>query len=147
MDVIDARADLVRILVAKSSIFEREVSIDITSASRRDGADDVAELRIAHMCGSEFGRSHRSSKGEAFDGQVKMGFPIPAPERKPFAKCRFVNLETLAPALSRSITSSWIASAICRQVWLRDMSSRANDQFRIVTGPVGMPLTGFSVSD
>ena len=43
--------------------------------------------------------------------------------------------------------SSRIASAIWRQTSLRGRSSRTNDQFRIVTGPVSIAFIGFFVSD
>lgn len=48
----------------------------------------------------------------------------------------------LIPFFSRSRTSSRIASAINRTCVFRLMSSRGNDQFKIVTGPVNIPFTG-----
>ena len=51
------------------------------------------------------------------------------------------------PAFSRSSTSSRIASASWWHDAERGWSSRTNDQFRIVTGPVSMPFIGLSVSD
>lgn len=48
----------------------------------------------------------------------------------------------LIPFFSRSRTSSRIASAICITCVFRLMSSRGNDQFKIVTGPVNIPFTG-----
>ena len=40
-----------------------------------------------------------------------------------------------------------MASASWRQVSARGWSSRTNDQFSMVTGPVSMPLTGLAVRD
>ena len=51
------------------------------------------------------------------------------------------------PAASRSPISSRRASATWSAVSPSGWSSRTNDQARIVTGPVSMPFTGFSVSD
>lgn len=48
----------------------------------------------------------------------------------------------LIPFFSRSRTSSRITSAICITCVFRLMSSRGNDQFKIVTGPVNIPFTG-----
>lgn len=48
----------------------------------------------------------------------------------------------LIPFFLRSRTSSRIASAICITCVFRLMSSRGNDQFKIVTGPVNIPFTG-----
>src|SRR5450759_4528837 len=49
------------------------------------------------------------------------------------------------PAASRSAISSRRASATWRAVSPSGWSSRRNDQARIVTGPVSMPLTGLAV--
>ena len=49
------------------------------------------------------------------------------------------------PAASRSSTSSRMARAICFVDSSREMSSRGNDQLRMVTGPVSMPFIGFLV--
>ena len=54
---------------------------------------------------------------------------------------------TLTPADSRSHASSRMARAIWRAVSRRGWSSRTNDHWSIVTGPVSMPLTGRLVSD
>src|SRR5919106_2919048 len=54
---------------------------------------------------------------------------------------------TLIPACSRSTTSSRIASASCSHVSARGWSSRTNDHWSIVTGPVSIPLIGLPVSD
>ena len=51
------------------------------------------------------------------------------------------------PAAWRSAISSRSARATWLAVSASGWSSRTNDHARIVTGPVSMPLTGFSVSD
>lgn len=45
----------------------------------------------------------------------------------------------------RSKTSSRIARAIWYALSFKEISSLGKDQFNIVTGPVSIPLTGFSV--
>ena len=54
---------------------------------------------------------------------------------------------TRNPAASNSLTSSRSARAIWKAVSANGWSVRGNDQPRIVTGPVSMPLTGLRVSD
>ncbi|MNW57122.1 hypothetical protein D3C74_349020 [compost metagenome] len=51
------------------------------------------------------------------------------------------------PAASRSAISSRSARPTWLAVSPSGWSSRTNDHARIVTGPVSMPLTGFSVSE
>ena len=51
------------------------------------------------------------------------------------------------PAASRSAISSRRARPTWLAVSPSGWSSRTNDHARMVTGPVSMPLTGFSVSD
>ena len=50
------------------------------------------------------------------------------------------------PTASRSAISSRRARATWFAVSASGWSSRTNDQARIVTGPVSIPLTGFAVS-
>ena len=54
---------------------------------------------------------------------------------------------TLMPAFSKSSTSSRMASASCWVCCSWVMSSRGQDQLRMVTGPVSMPFITWSVRD
>ena len=99
MNVIDARADLVRILevverVEQLHVGARGLDRDHVGIHVGDRRDDVVELRIAHV-GVDLRLVRHAVGGDAerFDGPVEVFLPLRLAQRQAFAQGGFVDLD------------------------------------------------------
>ena len=101
MNIVDARADVVRVVEIPEGIQQFHVGTGGFDSNhiriqRRDGFDDVVEFRIAHV-GVNLGvvvHAH-GGQAEAIHCPVQILCPLSLAQRQAFTQCGFVNLDYL----------------------------------------------------
>ena len=142
MDVVNTRANLRAEIVFLKSGKNCKVSAacfkcDYVRVHVVNVFDNVVEFAVAHVC--------MNLGFWSYAGIAQSRYSVCQSECRSGSFSRNAASSIwmiLIPFFSRSRTSSRIASAICITCVFRLMSSRGNDQFKIVTGPVNIPFTG-----
>ena len=99
MDVVDAGADLVGVLVPPEGVEQfhpraRRFDRDHVGIHGADGVDDVVELRVAHMGVDLRLVAHaRRTEAEGVDGPVQIGLPFGCAQWQALPQRRLVDLD------------------------------------------------------
>lgn len=169
MDVVDTRADLVRISVLLEGLEKLHVALgcldgDDISIKTLDGWEDVVEVGVTEMRVSlELIGDTGCGEFEGVNSPLEVGVPVSAAKgqlrrvvsnsklhllgkkRTPSRIAGSSTWMALIPAFSRSTTSSRRARASCLDCNSLETSARGKDQLRMVTGPVSIPFIGLVV--